>query len=98
VPEHAGFQRDIIANPEDAPRLIPAESQRQEESQPGGGGVGDSATSTPPTGSRLAEWWMRHKSFIYKALVSCSFRLRHLATGSYSRHETLRKAHQGATN
>src|SRR5262249_43632684 len=39
VPEHAGFQRDIIANPEDAPRLIPAESQRQEESQAGGGGL-----------------------------------------------------------
>jgi hypothetical protein len=31
---------------------------------------------------------MRHKSLIYKVLVSWSVRLRHVATGSYSPHPT----------
>jgi len=44
----------------------------------------DSATSTSPSCCLLAKWCMRHKSLITKILVSCSFLLRHVATGSAS--------------
>jgi hypothetical protein len=46
--------------------------------------AGDSATEHSANSAPLAEWWMRHKSLMFKVLVSCSFLLRHVATGPYS--------------
>jgi hypothetical protein len=41
--------------------------------------------ATVPSCAPLAQWGIRRKSLIYKVLVSCSFRLCHVATASYSR-------------
>jgi hypothetical protein len=47
-----------------------------------------SATTTLPTCARLAEWVYRRNSLIYKAVVSLSFLLCHVATVSGSLSQT----------